>query len=183
MITVRANIDLVGAALGKKLAVLSNPKTILRPIAFDMAAIVTERIHEKGQAADESQIGTYSPGYMKLRTGDYGNAKKGKSGKMAGKVTDPGAFTRGKKKGQQRPRYNRSSDTKIIVSLTRQLENDWSVIETTKGWGIGFKNPLNAQKIKWVSENKKKKIAGLTPGELEYAKNRINTEIKKQLTE
>lgn len=63
-------------------------------------------------------------------------------------------------------KYNRSSDTKIIVSLTRQLENNWSVIATGKGYGVGFLNPFNLQKARWVEENKGKKIFSLSNSEI-----------------
>lgn len=69
--------------------------------------------------------------------------------------------------------YKRSADTKVIVSLTRQLENNWSVLETTNGYGIGFTNPHNADKLRWVEEMKGKAIGALTTGELDYAFERI----------
>ena len=62
-------------------------------------------------------------------------------------------------------KYNRSSDPKIIVSLTRQLENDWSVIATGRGYGVGFNNSFNAQKARWVEENKGVEIFSLSPSE------------------
>jgi hypothetical protein len=69
--------------------------------------------------------------------------------------------------------YKRSADTKIIVSLTRQLENNWSVLETSNGYGIGFTNPFNADKLRWVEEGKGKVISELTTAELDYAFERI----------
>lgn len=65
-------------------------------------------------------------------------------------------------------KYQRSSDPKIIVSLTRQLENDWSVIAVDNGYGIGFLNPLNFQKAGWVEAIKKKAIFSLTSSELDF---------------
>lgn len=62
-------------------------------------------------------------------------------------------------------KYKRSGDTKIIVSLTRQLENDWSVIATGRGYGVGFLNPFNMQKARWVEENKGKVIFSLSKSE------------------
>lgn len=62
-------------------------------------------------------------------------------------------------------KYKRSSDPKVIVSLTRQLENDWSVIATDNGYGLGFKNSLNLQKAEWVEEQKGKPIWDLTAEE------------------
>lgn len=70
-------------------------------------------------------------------------------------------------------KYKRSSDPRIIVSLTRQLENDWSVIATEKGYGIGFLNPFNFQKARWVESNKAVKIFSLSSTELGYATDTI----------
>lgn len=75
---------------------------------------------------------------------------------------------------KQRERNKRGADTKVIVSLTRQLENDWVVVPTEKGYGIGFNNPLNVQKMRWVEANKKKVIANLSENERRYAIERIN---------
>jgi phage gpG-like protein len=75
---------------------------------------------------------------------------------------------------KQRERNKRGADTKVIVSLTRQLENDWAVVPTEKGYGIGFNNPLNVQKMRWVEANKKKVIANLSENERRYAIERIN---------
>lgn len=49
-------------------------------------------------------------------------------------------------------KHRRTSDPMMIVSLTRQLENDWSVIATPKGYAIGFKNEFNKLKAKVVEE-------------------------------
>lgn len=145
MITMNSNIKIVTTALLKKLEILRDPKPLLRPVAFDVLAMVTERIHEKGLAADGSQIGTYNSQYLKLR----------------------------------QKKFKRNSDSKITVSLTRQLENDWAVIASPTGWGIGFNNPLNAQKMKWVEQQKNKRIAALTTGEKDYA----ITKLKKLMNE
>lgn len=74
-------------------------------------------------------------------------------------------------------KYNRTSDTKVIFSLTRQMENDFGIvasdpIKTPTGYGLGFKNNAtykdvgkgkkkgsgkvrtisNAQKAEWLQE-------------------------------
>lgn len=49
-------------------------------------------------------------------------------------------------------KYNRTSDKKIILSLTSQQENDMGPVETTRGYGIGFKNPLNLAKAGWAED-------------------------------
>lgn len=77
---------------------------------------------------------------MKLRIHERGENASGKQ---------IGTYSNSYLKYRQ-AKHSRSSDTKIIISLTRQLENDWSVIATQKGYGIGFKNPFNLQKAIWV---------------------------------
>jgi hypothetical protein len=79
-------------------------------------------------------------------------------------------------------KFNRSSDTKIIVSLTRQLENDWSVIATDHGYGIGFKNPFNFQKARWVEANKDKVIFSLSQAEQQYVNDTVTQLTKDALT-
>lgn len=39
----------------------------------------------------------------------------------------------------------RGTSTKVILSLTRQLENDLSVVANGDGYAIGFKNPEKAE--------------------------------------
>jgi hypothetical protein len=78
-------------------------------------------------------------------------------------------------------KYKRSSDTKVIVSLTRQLENDWAVIATKDGYGIGFKNRFNLQKARWVEAIKDRIIFKLTDKELEYAKLRLEELVSQAL--
>lgn len=136
---IKTNIKIVSESILKKLNILNNREYLLRPVAFDIIALMTERIHSEGKASDGSGIGTYSSDYLKLR----------------------------------QKKFKRSSDAKIIVSLTRQLENDWSVIATEKGYGIGFNNPLNFQKAGWVEENKDKKIFKLSKPEREHAEKRL----------
>ncbi len=147
MITVKSNINLVSQGLLKRLQILRDPRPLLRPVAFDVLSLMVERIHEKGQAADGSQIGTYNTSYLGLR----------------------------------KRKFKRSGDPKIIVSLTRQLENDWSVLGTPSGWGIGFNNPFNAQKMKWVELQKGKKIAALSASEKDYAINKVQTLLNDEL--
>jgi hypothetical protein len=101
-----------------------------------------------------------------------------------GKASDDGQigdYSNNYLKQRQRKPYNRTGDKKIIVSLTRQLENDWSVVATDKGYGIGFKNSFNLQKARWVEENKEKKIFDLTQSEQAYATDYLNELIQTAL--
>lgn len=143
---------------------------VFREVALDLIPMIAERIHVDGKAADGSQIGTYSDAYMKVRTGDYGNADKVTRGRNAGKNKNAGVATRGASKGSARVRYNRSAETKKIISLTRQLENDYAVMPGEIGWGIGFQNAHNAEKALWNNRGESGAIVyDLTEEELAYA--------------
>lgn len=78
-------------------------------------------------------------------------------------------------------KYSRSADTKIVVSLTRQLENDWSVIATNSGYGIGFLNQFNFQKARWVEQNKGKVIFNLSASEQQYVNDTVTKLVKDAL--
>lgn len=72
-----------------------------------------------------------------------------------------------------REKNNRGEDRKIIVSLTRQLENDWAVVGTVDGYGIGFNNAFNIQKARWVEQQKSRIIFNLSESEKQYIRERI----------
>lgn len=76
-------------------------------------------------------------------------------------------------------KFKLSGDKKIIVVQTRELRNSWAVLGTEKGWGIGFTKINNAEKLRWVEQQKKKKIGALTKTEKEYA----ITKLKKLVTQ
>lgn len=178
---IQTNIGQITKAIAEKLKVLKDQEYLLRPIAFGLIDKMTQRIHVDGKASDGGQIGTYSFGYMQVRLGIFNNSEEVSKGKNKGKIKNSGVISRGKNKGQPRPKYNRTADTKVIVSLTRQLENDWSVIATPKGYGIGFKNPFNLQKMRWVEEGKGKKIGDLTPDEEKYTIDYLNDLVSEAL--
>jgi hypothetical protein len=115
---------------------------------------------------------------MKVRTGIYGNSARVSRGKNEGKLKDAGVYVRGAKKGTPRPKYNRTGDTKVILSLTRQMENDLVVIPINNGYAVRFNNPLNFQKAGWAEQTYGKKIYSPTSEErtnvLGIAKDAIN---------
>jgi len=74
------------------------------------------------------------------------------------------AYVRGLRK-----KNNRGSSTKVIISLTRQLENNYAVIATPKGYGIGFLNAFDYNKSQWVEATYGKPIFALTTEEHQYA--------------
>jgi len=50
---------------------------------------------------------------------------------------------------------NRENDGKVVLSLTRNMENDFQVIPTDTGYGLGFNNPDNVKKADWLQNGTK----------------------------
>lgn len=159
MIQYQSNINLVINGLKGKLATLQeNPDPMLRTAAFALLPEIKKRVHVDGEDSSGAPIGTYSPGYMQLRTGNYSNSGRKAKGKNKGDLKDSGSFTRGDKKGLARPKYNRTGDTKVVLSLTRQMENDLSILPVNAGYGIGYNNPDNFKKSQYNEKTYKKRI-------------------------
>lgn len=49
-----------------------------------------------------------------------------------------------------REKNNRGADRKIILSLTRQMENDFTVVEVNGNVGLGFNNQTNFEKATFM---------------------------------
>jgi hypothetical protein len=137
-------------------------KQITREIAVSLLPVVHDRIHVDGQDSNSAQIGTYSKGYLAIRSGTFGNSETNKKGKNKGAKKNAGTTTKGANAGSKRTNYNRGTDPTVILSLTRQMENDFSVQETPLGYGLGYNNILNYDKAKWNELRFNKLIFGLT---------------------
>ena len=180
-------LNKIANAANKKLA-REGIDQMLREVATTLAAEVRERVHEQGLDSNGQAIGTYSTGYMVKRTGSYKNAGKNDAG-FATKGSKS-VFSIKKKKAvktkkSKRILYNRTNDTKVILSLTRQMENDFStgaknknVSKISGGYGIGWKNEINFKKAEWNETRYKKKIFNLTAGEKDLALKLANEIIK-----
>jgi hypothetical protein len=66
-------------------------------------------------------------------------------------------------------KYNRTGDPSVVISLTRQLENSYSLQATDKAYTIGFTSPGSEEKVKYMEE-KYGTIWALTDKEVEVAK-------------
>lgn len=150
MISLNSNgkevLDAIKADLQGKASPQETDK-LVRTIASTLTGMMRDRVHVQGKDANENQIGTYSPKYMKVRTNDFKSAK----------------IVRGVNKGQARKKYNRTSDTKVILSLTRQMENDMAICERNPikipyGYAIGYQNDFNFEKLTWLEKKYKKQI-------------------------
>lgn len=182
MISISTNIDQVIGSLKQKVEAVTQTNELLRTVATNLRPVVKNRIHVDGLAADGNQIGTYSNSYLSLRTGQFKTNKTFSKGKNKGETKPTGVFTKGKNKGKPRPNYNRTSDTKVILSLTRQMENDFVVVATDNGYGLGYNNEENFKKVGYNETRYNKKIFSLTADEekvvettaQEFVNNKIN---------
>ncbi len=164
----------------RQLQSIANPAEqdkIQRIMAFDSLAKIKRRIHKEGKASDDSKIGSYSKEYLTVRTGNFKNNKatKGKN-KGNARIGRAGTFIKGANKGNLRPRYNRDDDSRVVISLTRKLENSYAILPTGKGYGVGFidqsvsvpnepesqKNVASIDKANWVEQTYGKRIFALT---------------------
>ncbi len=167
-----------------------NSKDVLRDVANAVYAHLSERVHIKGEASDGTKIGKYTNTYMRVRTGDFGNTpiiqkgkNKGKPKSVKDKKGDAGVYTKGAKKGEQRVRFNRSNDTKVVLSLTREMENDMKVFETNSNYIIGFSNPHNYDKAVWNGKRYGKTIWKLSAEEEEIVRTVVNNKLNELLNE
>lgn len=77
--------------------------------------------------------------------------------------TQIGTYSLGYQKTRIRKGYPNS--TNVILQATTQMANDWSVIQSGQGLGLGFKNQTNADKSGWVEETYSKNIFAHTDQE------------------
>lgn len=67
-----------------------------------------------------------------------------------------------------REKENRGRDSKIILSLTRQMEQDFIPVADNDEYGLGFNNDINFDKATWM-ENKFPNTYNLSEEETEMA--------------
>ena len=82
---------------------------------------------------------------------------------------------------KQRVKSGYPNSKKVILQATRQMANDWSVIATNEGYGLGFKNNANADKSEWVESTYEKEIFKHTDQELKLIDRIIQRELNKIL--
>ena len=90
-------------------------------------------------------IATAALGLLKNRIHTQG---KRADGQLIGQYSNAYLKYRVKKK-------NRENDSKVVLSLNRNLENDTQVVATETGYGIGFNNPENVKKADWLQNGTK----------------------------
>lgn len=169
VITVSTNLEQFSADLAEAIKKALDPETCLRPALLEQVKTMHRRIHVDGQASDGGQIGLYSKGYLAVRSGIFQNSPRVSRGVNKGKTKNAGTFTsraEEKKVGKFRPNFHRGTDPKVIISLTRQLENDYAVVASApNGYGISFNNQINYDKSTYVEKTYGKDIFPMTAAE------------------
>ena len=74
---------------------------------------------------------------------------------------------------KRRIKAGKGSSSKVVLSYTRQMQNDWKVIPIQNGYGLGFSNSFNADKAEWAQE-RFGAIYKLTPEEIKIMQAIIN---------
>jgi hypothetical protein len=128
--TYSTNLPTVLQTVNLKLTDMQREK-MTRLQATSLLAIMRDRIHVQGKDSNGSQIGTYTPAYIK-----YTRAKSG-----------------------------RGTDNKVILSLTRQMENGYELYKLDNGTGIGFTTQEDMQKARWCEQTYQKPIFAPTAEE------------------
>lgn len=132
--TYSTNLPTVLQTVNLKLTNMQRDR-MTREQAFSLLAVMKDRIFVQGKDSNGSQIGTYTPAYIRVR-----NSKK----------------------------YRRGTDSKVIISLTRQLEDGCHVEALTTGeigYAITLRTQEDMQKARWCEETYKKPIFAPTAEE------------------
>jgi len=179
MLTLNSNLQTVFNTVSDKVNSLSSSPEITQSAAENVVDLVRQRIHVDGLDADGDAIGSYTPCYMRVRTGAFKrDGLPYKSKKNKGKSMPIGLFTKGKNKGQARPQYGLGTDTKVILTLTGGMRDDLSVQPSGAGFGIGFSSTDYSGRAVWLEEKYSKTIFALTPSEkstaIAAAQERVN---------
>lgn len=126
-----------------------------------MAAKLKEAVKSDGILKDKAVRATLSTLAAEMKKRIHTEGKKSDGSKI-GKYSNP--YLR------KRSKFNRTDGSDVVISLTRQLEADWSIvaenpIKNANGYGLGFKN--NAQyksqgKAKGKKASKKDSTSGKT---------------------
>lgn len=147
---------------------------LVRTVATTSLAQIRKRIHEQGKASDDTDIGQYSikPLYISIRE------NPGRSfGRPTGK-TGRSVFTSGKKEGQlHTSKYfeggyegfknaiGRNQLGKVNLFLSGTLANQFTIIATSKGYGLGWPSKDKLDIAKGLEKKYKKKIYALSKDE------------------
>ena len=163
---------------------------VVRTVALTQMATMRRRIHQQGKASDGSLIGEYStePMYVSM-SANIGSIKMfgepvGKTGKSKfknGKPHKSKYFKNGYK--EFKTAIGRNELGTVNLSLSGQLNIEFTLIATEKGWGLGWENSDMLERAIFFEDKKyKKKIYYPTDDELETMKDVAKFELTNALS-
>lgn len=104
--------------------------------------------------------------------------------KMLRRIHIDGKNSKGKAIGKYSKAYlrkriaaNKGKSSRVILSFTRTMQNDFKIIELADGYGLGFSNAENMKKATFA-EKRYGKIYGPTPDEKKLAVNTAASQSK-----
>jgi hypothetical protein len=183
MIEIKDNIKNVLGSLTARLKLFDRGSVgydgLARTVASTALAQLKSRIHEQGKAADGSDIGTYStkPIYVSVKNNpgrSFGlpTGKTGryvfKTGKKAGERHASKYFPGGY--NQYKTEIGRNTLGKVNLSLSGQMNNQFTVQPSSNGYGIGWGDTEFTDRAKGFELKYKKKIWALSKEELQLVK-------------
>lgn len=175
MISIRHNITQVVLDIAARLRTIDAGgvvyDTTMRTTAETIRGEVVKRIHERGEAGDNSQIGTYStkPMYANPATLPGQTIKiaaEGKTGKTVFDTTGAPHLTKYFASGYKelREAIGKSSD-KVNLNLSGNLQNELVTIPTAKGYGLGWLDEKKYWRAQRLEAKYGKRIWALTTTE------------------
>ena len=185
MIGMRTNIHSVLAPYILKLGTNEMADRVTKIVASTMLGDIRARIHQEGKASDGSDIGQYStkPMYVSVKAnpGRSMGTPFGKPNKFGKRFAK---FASGKKAGQPhtskyfeqgylayKNAIGRNVLGKVNLSLSGQLDNQFTLIQTPVGWGLGWFDTEKIRRANALQDRKyRKRIWGLSKEETERAK-------------
>jgi hypothetical protein len=130
---------------------------------------------------------------MTLRTGEYKNKGKSNAGyytKGNSAVYDIKSRKAAKYHSSRkvtgssmRTMYNWPNDPKIILALTRKMQQQMVVLKTDNGWGIGYTNQDDYNKAIWNEARYKKAIWNLSEEEADLVQKEAEEYINLKLND
>ena len=181
-LTMTVRIDLSQLNIAQTMEKLQSvTDTVMRTVATSMLGEVKTRIHERGEAADGSDIGQYNttnPLYVNPKNSPRGFVPVGKRGavkfKSAGLPHKTRYFDSYK---DFRTEIGRPVD-KVNLSLSGQLNSQFVVIATDDGYGLGWNNSEMPERAEGLTKKYGKEIWALTDTEqtkaVEIAQDTLN---------
>lgn len=129
-------------------------------------AVHKQRIFVNGMDANGSQIGTY--GTNPISISKKNQAKQtGKTYFKSGYAEYHGAIGKG--------------SSRVILDNFGQMKADYGIVLGPSGFGFGFQNPVNADKMGWMTDKYDKEIAALSDSELDIYANTLVAQLNQSL--